>query len=82
MRRHFKRTVFSEAQRQILLKWLTLHQAHPYPTPGEKERLMQQTGLQKEQINIWFTNNRIRLGFSPAHRLDEQRALFPPPLRV
>jgi hypothetical protein len=81
-RKQFKRTMFTEGQRQILLKWLIMHQANPYPTAVEKELLMEETGLHKEQINIWFTNNRIRQGFTTAHRLDEHRAAFPPPLRI
>jgi hypothetical protein len=81
-RKHFKRTMFTDTQRQILVKWLLMHQANPYPTTAEKELLMAETGLHREQINIWFTNNRIRQGFTAAHRLDEHRAVFPPPLRA
>jgi hypothetical protein len=80
--KHVKRALFTESQRQILLKWLTLHQSNPYPTTIEKDLLVKETGLQREQINIWFTNNRIRQGFTAPHRFDEQRAVFPPPLRV
>jgi hypothetical protein len=81
-RRRFKRTMLTDSQRQILLKWLNLHQSNPYPTTTEKDLLMHETGLHREQINIWFTNNRIRQGFTATHRLDEHRAVFPPPLRV
>jgi hypothetical protein len=30
---------------------------------------MSETGLHKDQINVWFTNNRIRQGFTAGHRL-------------
>jgi hypothetical protein len=31
--------------------------------------MMSETGLHKDQINVWFTNNGIRQGFPAAHRL-------------
>jgi hypothetical protein len=68
-RRRFKRTLFTDAQRQILSSWLNMHKADPYPTTGEKELLMRETGLHRDQINVWFTHNRIRQGFTSMHRL-------------
>jgi hypothetical protein len=73
-RRHFKRTLFTESQRAVLLGWLKMHQKNPYPTTSEKEYLMLETGLQRDQINVWFTNNRIRQGITSTHRFgDDQR---------
>jgi hypothetical protein len=72
-RRHFKRTLFTETQRQILMGWLKMHQKNPYPTTSEKEYLMMETGLQRDQINVWFTNNRIRQGITSAHRFGDER---------
>ena len=57
-----KRVLFTEKQRSILLDWLLKHSDNPYPTQSEKETLMNQTGLKRDQINVWFTNNRIRHG--------------------
>ena len=66
-RRRFKRTLFSDSQKRILIDWLQSHQSNPYPTLLEKQELMQETGLNREQINIWFTNNRIRHGLTGIH---------------
>jgi hypothetical protein len=66
--RCLKRTLFTSAQRQILSNWLYMHRANPYPTTTEKDFLMRETGLHREQINVWFTNNRIRQGFTAAPR--------------
>lgn len=63
-RRHFKRSPFTREQKQILFGWLNRARRHPYPTTAEKEKLMQLTGLSKDQINVWFTNHRIRQGLS------------------
>ena len=66
-RRRFKRTLFTDNQKRILTEWLQNHQSNPYPTHVEKLELMQETGLNREQINIWFTNNRIRNGLTGVH---------------
>ena len=63
-RKESKRTMFSDSQRTILLEWLSDHRSNPYPTIQEKKQLMNETGLNREQINVWFTNNRIRLGMT------------------
>jgi hypothetical protein len=82
-RRRCKRTLFSDAQRQILSNWLNMHKADPYPTTGEKELLMRETGLHRDQINVWFTNNRIRQGFTSMHRLTSPPAPgFRAPIRA
>ena len=59
--------MFSDSQRTILLEWLRDHRSNPYPTIAEKKQLMNETGLNREQINVWFTNNRIRLGMTGSH---------------
>ena len=66
-RQKFKRTLFSDVQKRILIDWLHSHKSNPYPTLLEKQELMQETGLNREQINIWFTNNRIRHGLTGIH---------------
>ena len=63
-RKESKRTLFSEQQRSTLMHWLKEHQSNPYPTSSEKQKLMEQTGLNRDQINVWFTNNRVRHGMS------------------
>jgi hypothetical protein len=77
-RKHFKRTMFTDSQRQILIDWLKMHQANPYPTTVEKEILMEETGLHRDQVNVWFTNHRIRQGFIASHRLANQHTLVSP----
>ncbi|KAK8857863.1 DNA binding [Tritrichomonas musculus] len=66
-RKESKRTMFTDSQRTILLEWLRDHRSNPYPTIAEKKQLMNETGLNREQINVWFTNNRIRLGLTGSH---------------
>jgi hypothetical protein len=77
-RKHSKRTMFTDSQRQILVDWLKMHQANPYPTTTEKEILMQETGLHRDQINVWFANHRIRQGFTASHRMSTQHTIVSP----
>ena len=63
-RKEGKRTLFSDSQRSILMHWLKNHQSNPYPTSSEKQELIEKTGLNRDQINVWFTNNRVRHGMS------------------
>lgn len=63
-RKEGKRTLFTDSQRSILMHWLKNHQSNPYPTSAEKQELMEKTGLNRDQINVWFTNNRVRHGMS------------------
>jgi len=46
---------------EILSRWLFEHANAPYPTPYEKEKLMEDTHLSLIQINNWFVNARRRL---------------------
>ena len=75
-RKESKRTLFSDRQRSILMRWLRNHEHNPYPTSSEKQELMEQTGLNRDQINVWFTNNRVRHGMSSSsqHRNKTMRA--------
>lgn len=43
-----------------LAAWFMSHLNHPYPTEEEKQMLMQDTGLQMNQISNWFINARRR----------------------
>lgn len=43
-----------------LRDWFHRHLHHPYPTEDEKQALMDQTGLQMNQISNWFINARRR----------------------
>lgn len=56
----YKRTPIMMRQKAILNQWLFNHIRHPYPTAEEKEELAIQTGLTKNQVSVWFTNNRMR----------------------
>lgn len=83
-RRKFKRTLFSDVQKKILCDWLESHQSNPYPTLLEKEELMHETGLNREQINVWFTNNRIRHGLTSGHgqhMIKHQHIYVPEPVQ-
>ncbi|KAE8732574.1 Homeobox protein knotted-1-like 3 [Hibiscus syriacus] len=44
----------------VLKAWWQSHSKWPYPTEEDKERLVQETGLQLKQINNWFINQRKR----------------------
>eukprot|EP01102_Stenamoeba_stenopodia_P000509 TRINITY_DN1049_c0_g1_i1.p1 TRINITY_DN1049_c0_g1~~TRINITY_DN1049_c0_g1_i1.p1 ORF type:complete len:219 (+),score=47.41 TRINITY_DN1049_c0_g1_i1:374-1030(+) len=50
-----------EKATEILSRWLFEHANAPYPTPYEKEKLMEDTRLSLIQINNWFVNARRRL---------------------
>jgi len=47
-------------QTRLLKEWFRQHESEPYPTPNEKERLAQETGMQIKQVEHWFTNSRKR----------------------
>ena len=73
-RKTFKRTIFTEMQKRVLNNWLSSHKENPYPTLTEKQELMTETGLSRDQINVWFTNNRIRHGLTGIHATVDQVA--------
>jgi hypothetical protein len=37
---------------------------NPYPNIIEKRELMESTGLSLDQICVWFSNQRVRLGLT------------------
>ncbi|KAG6421853.1 hypothetical protein SASPL_118412 [Salvia splendens] len=49
-----------------LLEWWNTHYRWPYPTEEEKKRLSEMTGLEQQQINNWFINQRKR-HWRPSH---------------
>lgn len=59
-RKRKRRARLPAASREILRKWLREHQADPYPSRGEKDQLILQTGLTDQQVSTWFVNNRQR----------------------
>lgn len=62
----------------ILRRWFQANNDYPYPNSQEKADLMVETGLSKEQLNNWFTNQRKRGWVKPPaehlKRMKEQRA--------
>ena len=44
----------------VLKQWLQKRKSNPYPTPQEKSMLMEKTGLNRSQLDHWFTNARQR----------------------
>lgn len=44
----------------ILKDWWNTHAKWPYPTEEEKQRMVEETGLDLKQINNWFINQRKR----------------------
>ena len=50
--RHTKRTV------EILKQWFADHEAHPYPTNGDKQELALVTGLTENQVKWWMERRR------------------------
>ena len=55
-----KRKRFDKKIKQKIDRWLLLHQNNPYMSKEEKEWMMTQTGLTKEQLNTYLTNQRMR----------------------
>ncbi|XP_024375368.1 homeobox protein knotted-1-like 3 isoform X2 [Physcomitrium patens] len=49
-----------EGTTTVLKAWWQAHSKWPYPTEDEKERLIQETGLELKQVNNWFINQRKR----------------------
>lgn len=55
-----RRLNLPKATTGILLEWLQRNLDHPYPLNSEKTVLMQQTGLNAQQLGNWFINARRR----------------------
>ena len=51
---------FSKEQTAVLERWLSNNARDPFPTDDEKEKLMAESGRTLEQLNVWFTNKRMR----------------------
>lgn len=56
-----RRSALPRAAVSTLRAWLLSHVDHPYPTDGEKNALVLQTGLTQSQVNYWFINARVRI---------------------
>lgn len=58
-----KRSNLPKKTVEILNNWLLSHLHDPYPSPEEKLKLLEQTGLTKVQLSNWFINVRRRKVF-------------------
>ena len=65
---HTNRQLLSNAP---LTEWFQANQSDPYPSPEEKERLCQATGLSMDQLAHWFINARMRQWSAQHHGSDE-----------
>ena len=54
-RKHF----ISKQTKGILQTWFDENYEHPYPNDMEMQRLMDESGLTKKKISIWFYNRRM-----------------------
>jgi len=75
---HFCKSKISEWDRcrTILIEWLNNHLDDPYPTPSQKQELMERTGLDESQLGMWFRNQRRAVSFGKpglVHRLRAER---------
>lgn len=52
------KTKFDKKTTDILKNWLIKNIDNPYPSDEVKEKLCEMTGLNKKQIQNWFTNTR------------------------
>ncbi|CCE61931.1 hypothetical protein TPHA_0B02580 [Tetrapisispora phaffii CBS 4417] len=64
-----KRSNLPKQSVDVLNKWLLNHLGNPYPTPKEKEELLELTGLSKIQLSNWFINVRRRKIFNDYYNL-------------
>eukprot|EP00698_Gefionella_okellyi_P017731 TRINITY_DN522_c0_g1_i2.p1 TRINITY_DN522_c0_g1~~TRINITY_DN522_c0_g1_i2.p1 ORF type:complete len:208 (-),score=34.35 TRINITY_DN522_c0_g1_i2:95-718(-) len=55
-----KHKEFPRDIRNVLQNWFMQHLQDPYPTETDRALLAAQTGLSLAQINIWFSNHRVR----------------------
>lgn len=46
--------------KKIMFRWFEEHKHNPYPTSSEKDALVLQCGIRKEQVEYWFKNARAR----------------------
>lgn len=60
--KRFRRSaLMSPRSLKILQDWVSTHPDFPFPTDPEKLQLSRDTGLDVQQIELWFTNNRERI---------------------
>ena len=55
-----RRSQFPLASVAVLDDWFHSHRDSPYPTPGELDRLVEQSGLARKQVSTWLNNARSR----------------------
>ena len=55
------RNAFKADTSNVLKEWLLDHMGHPYPTAKEKINLSKESGLERKQVDYWFTNKRKRV---------------------
>ncbi|AYV80582.1 MAG: homeobox protein 4 [Harvfovirus sp.] len=52
---------FTTKQVKILTNWARKNWNHPFPCPKEKEQMVAETKLTYDQVQLWFTNWRMRV---------------------
>lgn len=68
---------------EYLKSWMMSpeHIVHPYPTEQEKQKIMEETGIELKQLTNWFVNNRKRYWKPRVEaRLQEQSGATSPSL--
>ncbi|GLD93212.1 hypothetical protein PINS_up001804 [Pythium insidiosum] len=64
-KRYRRGAIMSPRCLNILQNWLASHAEYPVPSDGDKLQLSRDTGLDVQQIEIWFHNNVGRHGEAP-----------------
>ena len=57
-RKYIRMPNFNKRQVHLLKTWLKEHLDSPYPSHNDKVHLQRISGLNRKQIQIWFTNAR------------------------
>ncbi|GAQ82499.1 Homeobox protein [Klebsormidium nitens] len=66
---------------KVMRGWWAKHQDSPYPAENEKQRLAKRAGLELQQVNNWFINERKR-HWTKAERRAEPRPAASPKVRA
>lgn len=63
-KRYRRSAIMSPRSLKVLQDWVTAHShlEYPFPADAEKLQLSRDTGLDVQQIEMWFKNNRDRIG--------------------